>query len=137
MSESITGSCLCGAIKYQATTDPVWAHNCHCSRCRSASGAAFASTLFVPKDSFEFTVGEELLTRYEVPEAQTFNHSFCSTCGATLPFQTLFPEIIGIPMGSLDSDPGISPLAHIFVSSKASWFEITDSLTQNDEGFER
>jgi hypothetical protein len=33
-------------------------------------------------------------------------------------------------MGSLDTDPGMSPTLHIFVGSKAPWFEISDDLPQ-------
>jgi hypothetical protein len=40
-------------------------------------------------------------------------------------------------MGTIDGDPGIAPLSHIFVESKAPWFEISDSLPQNPRGFEK
>jgi hypothetical protein len=35
-------------------------------------------------------------------------------------------------MGTLDDDPGIRPTFHVFVGSKAPWFEITDQLLQFD-----
>ena len=79
--------------------------------------------------------GVELLTRYDAPDAKTFNHVFCSQCGSTLPFDTLMEGIVGIPFGSLDSEPAMLPQANIFVASKADWFEITDLLPQHDEGF--
>ena len=34
------------------------------------------------------------------------------------------------PAGALDTDPAMRPLAHIFVASKAPWFEITDAIPQ-------
>lgn len=40
-------------------------------------------------------------------------------------------------MGTIDGDPGIAPHAHIFVESKAAWFEISDSLPQKLEPFAR
>jgi hypothetical protein len=40
--------------------------------------------------------------------------------------------IVNVPAGSLDTDPGIEPAAHIFVGSKASWDRITDSIPQFD-----
>jgi hypothetical protein len=36
-------------------------------------------------------------------------------------------------MGTLDDDPGILPLCHEFVGSKAPWYEINDSLPQHRE----
>ena len=134
MDVKITGGCLCGAIRYEATQAPVWSHNCHCSRCRMAGGAAFASNLFIPADAFAFTRGEALLSRFEIPEAESFTHVFCSRCGSTLPFPSKAPGLVGLPMGTLDGDPAFSPRAHIFVDSKAPWFSITDSLPQNAEG---
>jgi hypothetical protein len=91
--------------------------------------------LFVPEEGFSYTKGKESLSRFEVPEAETFNHVFCSRCGSTLPFRPLIPGVIGVPMGTVDGDPGLAPRAHIFVNSKAPWFNITDSLPQNAEGF--
>lgn len=137
MSLEITGGCLCGEIRYEVRQAAVWSHNCHCSRCRRATGAAFASHLFVPEKAFSYIKGEELLTRYEVSDADTFSHVFCSRCGSTLPFRPLIPGVIGVPMGTVDGDPGLGPRAHIFVESKAPWFEITDSLPRNAKGFDK
>jgi hypothetical protein len=39
-------------------------------------------------------------------------------------------NVVSVPAGSLDSDPGISPNGHIYVDSKAPWFEITDDWPQ-------
>jgi hypothetical protein len=128
---AITGSCLCGAVGYELTQDPPWAHNCHCSRCRKTRGTAFASNLFVPIDGFRFTRGEDLLLSYKPPEAERFTHVFCRQCGSSLPWLNQARGIAVVPMGSLDDDPGIVPHAHIFVDSRASWFTITDDLPQH------
>jgi hypothetical protein len=41
--------------------------------------------------------------------------------------------VVLIPAGALDQDPGIRPQAHIYVGSKAAWFEITDELLRFEE----
>jgi hypothetical protein len=41
-------------------------------------------------------------------------------------------DIVVVPAGSLDTDPGVRPTAHIYVGSKANWFEITDALPQHE-----
>ena len=38
-----------------------------------------------------------------------------------------------VPAGSLDDAPGMEPMAHIFVGSKAPWFTITDGRAQFEE----
>ena len=127
----IKGSCLCGAIQYQLSEKPGWAHHCHCSRCRKAGGAAFATNAFVPLDAFAYTRGEDRLRSYKPPQAERFTHVFCGVCGSSLPFRNTARGRAVIPMGSLDDNPGHAPDAHIFVGSKAPWFRITDSLPQH------
>jgi hypothetical protein len=131
---TISGSCLCGAVRYELTQAPVWAHNCHCSRCRKSRGSAFAANVFVGVDGLRFVSGEDQLQSYKVPEAERFTHVFCRRCGSTMPWLNAQRDLYVIPMGSLDTDPGMAPLAHIFVDSKAPWFTITDGLPQNPEG---
>jgi hypothetical protein len=42
-------------------------------------------------------------------------------------------EYVHVALGSLVDESSIRPAEHIFVYSKAPWFEITDDLPQNDE----
>lgn len=127
------GSCLCGAVAFELTADPTWAHHCHCSRCRKSRGAAFATNLFVPEDGFRFTKGEDLVRTFQPPDAERFTSAFCSVCGSSLPWFNRMHGNVVVPMGVLDDDPGIQGLANIFVASKAPWFEITDDLPQFPE----
>ena len=39
-----------------------------------------------------------------------------------------------IPLGSLDDEPGIWPMDHIYVADKCEWYEITDDLPRYAEG---
>jgi len=125
------GSCLCGAVRYELTQAPVWSHSCHCSRCRKTSGSGCASNLFFPMDALRFTEGEDRIASFKPPEAERFTHFFCTTCGSTLPFNNPQRKLAGVPMGTLDDDPGMAPRAHIFVGSKAPWDEIADDLPQH------
>ena len=60
--------------------------------------------------------------------------TFCSRCGSSLEFQTTkTPDEIWIAAGTFDDDPGIRSTSHIYVASKAPWFEITDDLEQFPE----
>jgi hypothetical protein len=128
----ITGSCLCGGVRYEIDGKIGPALNCHCSMCRKATGAAFRSRVAVPRMNFRWVTGEDLLTYYDC--SPTTTRTFCKVCGSTL--VSLFhdnPDTLGLPMGTLDDDPSIRPQFHVFVGSKAPWFEITDRLPQYDE----
>ena len=127
------GSCLCGAVGYVVEGDPLRCVNCHCSRCRKARAAAFASNLFTTADDLRFTRGGNGLVSYKVPEARFFMQVFCPDCGSPMPRIDRERGLAIVPMGSLDDDPGVRPQRHIFVGSKAPWYEIADDLPQHVE----
>ena len=124
------GSCLCGAVAYEITTPPMFMYQCHCSRCRLGRSAAHGANVFYKADGFAWTRGAELVQDYAVPEAKFFAVAFCRRCGSAVPRVSAARNIVSVPAGSLDSEPGIEPTGHIYVGSKAPWFEITGDLPQ-------
>jgi hypothetical protein len=128
----VRGACLCGAIAYECDAPLTGGDitSCHCTRCRRARAAAHASNTFVALASFRWLRGEERLRSYKVPDAQRFTQCFCGDCGAPQPNVQRALERAVIPCGSFEDDPGIREARHIFVSSRAPWFEIADELPQ-------
>jgi hypothetical protein len=124
------GSCACGGVAFEYEGAPLRMLNCHCSRCRKARSAAHTTNIFIPLGKFRFRRGEEFVRDFRLPGARCFGVAFCSVCGSDVPRKSLERELAVIPAGSLDSDPGVRPSAHIFVGSKAGWFDITDDLPQ-------
>lgn len=61
---TIEGGCLCGSVRYAITGPLGPAGHCHCSICRKAHGAAFATWVFVEPDQFRWSAGAELVGRY-------------------------------------------------------------------------
>ena len=127
----MAGSCLCGTVRFELVGEPLLFVNCHCSRCRRGRSSAHASNLFFLPEQIRWLRGEDNVTAYKVPKAERFAVNFCNTCGSAVP--RLVAEIgrVNVPGGSLDSDPGVAPSAHIYVGSKAPWFEISDALQKN------
>ncbi len=83
--------------------------------------------------NFKWTSSEEHVTAY-LGEGETTSKTFCDICGASLISRIVNdPEYIGLPIGGLEQDPGNRPVAHIFVGSKAPWYDITDALPQYQE----
>jgi hypothetical protein len=126
------GSCLCGSVVFEYRA-PQRMYQCHCSRCRKARSAAHGANVFVKLDDFTFERGEELVAQYKVPEAQRFTTAFCTRCGGKAPSVQRARGAVVVPAGTLDTDPLMRPQAHIFVGSKAPWFEITDAYPQYAE----
>ncbi len=130
MSEVLLeGSCLCGAVKYRVSGAVERFYHCHCSRCRKATGTGHASNLLVsPESSLTWLAGEELLSRYKVPEAKRFYNCFCSRCGGPVPRTVPELDAVLVPAGSLDSEPPVLPQGRIFQDSRAQWSCAGDGL---------
>jgi len=126
----IRGSCLCRVIQFEADTVSQIVH-CHCSMCRKAHGAAFASFAIVPANEFRFVKGQDLIQLYESSPGS--HRAFCRVCGSNAPGQSPDGKTVFIPAGLFDDDPTVRPALHMFVGSKAPWWDVTDTLPKFDE----
>jgi hypothetical protein len=126
----LTGGCWCGAVRYEVADEFRYAGSCHCSRCRAATGSAFKPYAGIEREKFHVTHGSDRLL---VVGEDTANDTRCATCGSLLFSVVRDGEYVHVAMGSLVDAPSIRPSGHIFVGSKAPWFEITDDLPQYEE----
>jgi hypothetical protein len=120
MTNKHSGSCLCGAVRFEVEGDFERFYLCHCQYCRKDTGSAHAANLFSSTAKLKWVSGEEQATRFNLPSTQHIK-CFCSLCGSALPNVQMNGKLLVVPAGSLNSDIAIKPTAHIFVSSKANW----------------
>ncbi len=121
----MTGSCLCGSVAWQIDGPLDLMHHCHCQRCRKSHGTAYATAAAAGVADFRWTRGTDLIRKFA--SSPSFARLFCVHCGSALPGEPVGEQVF-VPVGSLDADPGVRAVAHIFVGSKAPWHEIADSL---------
>ena len=118
MSAVRSGSCLCGALKYEITApiEGVWM--CHCSNCRKASGGTGNAILIIPREDFRWISGQDNIVTFEL--RPTYSISRCKTCGTPLPAEEDETNIY-LTAGTLDDplDAGIK--RHIFWDSRPDW----------------
>ena len=126
----LRGQCECGNVTYLVDDSFLYALNCHCSRCRAATGSAFKSLAGIDCDRFSITMGTDSLL---IHGDAGWHDARCATCGSLLYSIVNDGTRIHLALGSLRDAPSITPQAHIFVGPKAPWFEITDDLPQHNE----
>jgi len=126
----LRGGCWCGAVRYRVADAFLYAGNCHCSRCRAATGSAFKPFAGIEREKLELTEGAGRLLVVGDDEE---NDTRCAECGSLLFSVVRDGAYVHVAMGSLADAPSIRPTGHIFVGSKAPWFEITDNLPQHEE----
>ena len=108
----------------------LYASNCHCSRCRAATGSAFKPFAGIEREKLQITNGADGLL---IVGEETLNDTRCAKCGSLLFSVVRDGAFVHVALGSLVDAPSMQPTKHIFVGSKAPWFEITDDLPQFEE----
>jgi hypothetical protein len=128
----ITGRCECATVAYEVDGEINDFSHCHCSQCRRLHGAAFGTYGGVDKAQFRWKAGEDNLRVYASSEKN--DRHFCNTCGSLI-MTTIKsePDAFYVTMGTMDGDPPRPPGYHIYVGSKADWYEVCDDLPQFDE----
>lgn len=118
----ISGSCLCGAVRYEAVTEPVFMGVCHCKHCQKQSGSAFSMLVAVPKGSLTLT-GEPLAEFRDVGDStQTVVRKFCPKCGSpVLSDAAITPMWDLIKAGTLDDTSWFKPQFHMFCEHAQAW----------------
>ena len=131
----LSGSCLCGAVAYEADAPLGPIIHCHCRTCRKAHGAAFSSIAAVPRDTFRWTRGEGLLSSFESSPGKF--RRFCSRCGSQLLAERTDSAHVMLRLGCLDTAVTGEPKAHIWRSDCAVWYDPKDILPELPEGIAR
>jgi len=128
----MTGSCLCGGVKYSITGELNPIQLCHCQQCRKAQGTPFVSNIPLLRKQFELLSGAELLKEYASSEGK--GRVFCSHCGSPLySHRHSDPQSIRLRAGTLDQDLPVRPVSHAYTGSAANWWKINDQLPQHLE----
>jgi hypothetical protein len=126
----LVGECGCGAVRYRVEDAFLYAANCHCSRCRAATGSAFKPFAGIEREKLDITDGANGLLVFGDDD---LNDTRCAECGSLLFSVVRDGAYVHVALGSLVDVPSIRPTEHIFVGSKAPWFEITDDLPRSEE----
>ena len=126
----LTGSCLCGAVKYQISGGVGEMGHCHCKMCQKAHGAAFGTYAKVMWEDFTFVSSQADVQQYN--SSQGITRTFCRKCGSVLQFVREGKPHFGLAVATLDVDPGVRPTYQIWTSSKAPWWELQDGLLSHE-----
>jgi hypothetical protein len=126
------GSCLCGEVAFEV--DGPFDHflNCHCSRCRKATGTAHSCEVIVKASSLRWLRGAESVLRFDLPQARSFATAFCKTCGSPMPHLTRSGREAIVHAGCFDEPLGAAPVRHVHWTSRADWYSHGEGLPTED-----
>jgi hypothetical protein len=134
MTPKVSGGCACGAVRYEATAEPVFMLNCHCRDCQRASGGSFAAIAVLPGEAVKVT-GEP---RYHVVtggSGHQVERGFCPICGSPVAIKLArMPDIFGVHAASLDDPSLFKPTVDLFTASAHSWDHMDPDLPKRPRG---
>ena len=123
----ITGSCLCGGIRFEVDGPLEPIQVCHCGQCRKAQGTAFATNIPVAESHFRLLTGQDLMNSFSSSPGK--QRCFCSRCGSPIfSCNERIPGVLRVRAGTLDGELDTRLQAHFFTAHKANWFDIDDGL---------
>ena len=125
----LTGSCLCGAVRFEAHGAPRPVIVCHCGQCRKWSGHQVAATA-VPRDGLRL-IESRGLKWYR--SSDFAGRGFCAECGSSLFWQHDREDHTSIMAGTLDSPTGLETGSHIYVADCGDYYQIEDGLPRFEE----
>lgn len=137
MEQLRKGGCLCGAIKYEISGEPITCYTCHCQDCQTRSGSAFAVRIIVPDDSVRIVEGRPTEWLEDRGDRQLVTQ-LCSKCGTNL-WQGLshMPGVAFMNAGTLEQTSWLKPFAHFWTQSAQPWVQFDESsekfATQPDD----
>ena len=119
----LTGSCLCGAVKYRTSGEPLVQAVCHCADCQRQSGTAFSVVVGVQRDALTLE-GNTLasFTTVNSDHGTDTERHFCSACGSPIvSFSAALPEMAFLKAGTLDDGSWLQPSVEVWASSAQPW----------------
>ncbi len=121
----ITGGCLCGAVRYEATEPPQEVGYCHCRMCQKGTGNLFYPYTAFWGNAFRITQGEPKFHK----SSAWLDRAFCANCGTQLFGRYLRGhDRVVVAIGSLDHPEDWPPTLHCGVESQIPWLTIDDDL---------
>jgi hypothetical protein len=109
----IEGGCLCGAVRYRASAEPLMTVVCQCTHCQKLSGSPYSVMLALPKGSLEFT-GDAPATYVDTgTSGMPVHRRFCGKCGSPL-----------------DDASWVHPQAAIWCDSAQPWAPLPEGVSQ-------
>ena len=128
--KKITGGCLCGALRYEATSAPKFMGYCCCDDCQKATGSGFVPFMNFPAGALNIS-GKTLTHRLTLKDGRAAVRNSCVVCGSLV-----FGGVYGtdgfhtIYAGTLDNPSLFKPAMAINTRFKPDWVILPPGIAQ-------
>ena len=129
------GQCLCGTITFQVTGEPAMQGNCHCSDCKRATGASYATIASFKEAQFELLSGTPKRFEHVADSGSQMTKAFCPDCGSLLFGSNSRREgVVSVYAGSLEDPEWLKPQFNVWTSRAFSCTPLDPETAQFERG---
>jgi hypothetical protein len=130
MAAPFEGGCLCGAVRYEVSSEPLAVMDCHCRDCQHASGGSHTTAVVVPGAAFKLTKGTPKRFTVKADSGQDITRGFCGECGSPLFSEPPGGQIWVVKAGSLDDPSWLQVAGALYTKSAQPWAHIDPNKMQ-------
>tara|TARA_Y100001970_G_scaffold267452_1_gene357495 strand:- start:1134 stop:1586 length:453 start_codon:yes stop_codon:yes gene_type:complete len=133
--KELSGSCVCGDVKYQIKDNPLFTQACHCKNCKKSTGSSFVIHTMIFEDDL-IVKGKVSSAKLPTGSGKGYRAYFCVKCGVYLYCKyNVANGRIAIRSATLEHP--LEPQAHIFIKDKDPWIEISNEDICHDTMYDR
>ena len=123
------GHCLCGRVRFEISSDPLWVGYCHCASCRRHTASPVAAFAGFDENNVKFL----LKTPQSYESSPDTWRSFCGNCGSPICYRSRrYPRQIHFYIGVMDQPEQYVPQGHAYFSEHVEWFDTRDGLARHE-----
>jgi hypothetical protein len=125
---TITGGCLCGAVRYDSSAEPLTVRTCWCRQCQYLGAGSATVNVCFATESFKIT-GELKDYRSTADSGNVMHRGFCPSCGTPVTSTAeARPHLVFVRAGTLDDPALATPDATIWTSAAPEWACINEDV---------
>lgn len=129
---TITGGCLCGAVRYAIDAEPVVTRVCWCTDCQKIGAGSGTVNVVFQADAVK--IMGELRDYISVAASGNVMHrKFCPTCGTPVTTNSeARPQYLAVRAGTLDDPEVVKPALTIWTGSAPSWAALHPDIPREE-----
>jgi hypothetical protein len=125
---AIKGGCLCGAVTYEVSGEPMFVGHCACENCQKATGTGHSSIAAFPEAQVT-SHGQTTSYAGKGDSGQPTNYEFCPKCGSRLFTRAaMMPGVVMVTLGTMEAGAGLEPSMMIYGKRRRAWDYVPPGL---------
>ncbi len=125
---AIKGGCLCGAVTYEVSGDPMFVGHCACENCQKSTGTGHSSIAAFPETALKAS-GETTSYVGTGDSGQPTTYQFCPKCGSRLFTRAaMMPGAVMVTLGTMEPDTDLAPSMLIYGKRRRAWDHVDPSV---------